>query len=72
MSRTKRSEKYRLCATVDGYTSLLQLVNAIVPDTQAAGGNLQEIARTALDRVQETANEFRNSVQTATQNQPAN
>nr|AFZ78834.1 putative apolipophorin-III isoform 1 [Coptotermes formosanus] len=48
-----------------------KLVNAIAPDSQAAGQNLQDITRTALDRAQETANAFRSSLQTATQSQPA-
>jgi hypothetical protein len=48
---------------------MLQLVNAITPDTEAAGQNVQQIARTALDRVQETANEFRNSLHSTTQNE---
>jgi hypothetical protein len=56
---------------VDIYVLLLQLVNAIVPDTQAAGQNLQQFARTAIDRVQETANEFKTSLQAATHSQPA-
>jgi hypothetical protein len=46
-------------------------VNAIVPNAQAASDNLQQIARTALDRVQETANEFRSSLQATTQNTTA-
>jgi hypothetical protein len=45
-------------------------VNAIIPNAQAASQNLKDIARTALDRVQETANEFRSSLQAATQNSP--
>lgn len=55
----------------DIYVLLLQLVNAIAPDSQAAGQNLQQIARTAIERAQETANEFKTSLQTATQSQPA-
>nr|AFZ78835.1 apolipophorin-III isoform 2 [Coptotermes formosanus] len=48
-----------------------KIVNAIVPNAQAASDNLQQIARTALDRVQETANEFRSSLQATTQNTTA-
>jgi len=50
---------------------VLQIVNAIVPNVQAASDNLQQIARTALDRVQETANEFRTGLQEITQDKPA-
>ena len=52
-------------------TRVLQIVTAIAPNSQAASDNLQQIARTALDRVQETANEFRTSLQATTQNNPA-
>jgi hypothetical protein len=48
---------------------MLQLVNAITPDIQAAGQNLPQIARTVLDNVQETADTFRNSLHSTTQNQ---
>jgi hypothetical protein len=48
---------------------MLQLVNAITPDIQAAGETLPQIARTTLDSVQETAEAFRNSLHSATQNQ---
>jgi hypothetical protein len=62
----------RACnVAVDIYVLLLQLVNAIAPDAQAAGQNLQNITRTAIERVQQTANEFRTSLQEATQSQPA-
>jgi hypothetical protein len=50
---------------------MLQIANAISPNAQAASENLQQIARTALDRVQETANEFRTSLQATTQQKPA-
>jgi hypothetical protein len=56
---------------VDNDIFPLQIVNAIGPNAQAASQNLKEIARTALDRVQETANEFRSSLHAVTQNQPA-
>ncbi|XP_069680193.1 uncharacterized protein [Periplaneta americana] len=43
-----------------------KLVQAISPHAESASTNLQEVARTALDRVQETANEFRTSLQQTT------
>lgn len=54
---------------MDNCAFMLQLVNAITPDIQAAGQNLPQIARTALDSVQETAEAFRNSLHSTTQNQ---
>jgi hypothetical protein len=48
---------------------LLQLVNAIGPNVRAAGSNLRQITRTALDRVRETADEFRTSLHETTENQ---
>jgi hypothetical protein len=47
------------------------MVNAIVTNLQAASDNVQQIARTALDRVQETAKEFRTSLQETTQDNTA-
>jgi hypothetical protein len=64
------NEVWSYATKVDNRTLILQLVTAIVsPDAQVAGENLQQIARTAMDRLQETANEFRNSLHSTTQNQ---
>jgi hypothetical protein len=49
---------------------LLQIVNAIGPNAQAVSQNLRQITGTALDRVRETADEFRTSLHDTTQNQP--
>jgi hypothetical protein len=51
---------------------VLQIVNdVIVPNAQTASDNLQQIARTALDIVEGTANEFWTSLQATTQNNDA-
>ncbi|PNF18884.1 hypothetical protein B7P43_G01376 [Cryptotermes secundus] len=47
-----------------------KLVDAVGPNARAISQNVQEITRTALDRVRETADEFRTSLQETTQNQP--
>jgi len=45
-------------------------MNAISPDLEAAGQNLQQLTRSALDRVQDTANEFTRNLHATTQTQP--
>ncbi|KDR19982.1 uncharacterized protein LOC110829453 [Zootermopsis nevadensis] len=53
------------------FDEVQKIVNAIGPNAQSASENLKQITRTALDRVQETANEFKSSLHAVTQNQPA-
>ena len=50
---------------------MLQIANAIALNAQAVSNNLQQMAQTASDTVQEAANEFRTSLEATTQNKPA-
>ena len=54
---------------VDSYVFLFQYVNRNA--SQASDQNLDQIARNILNSVQQAANEFTSSLQTATQSQPA-